>query len=77
MPGNRKRYDWLFVISDNGLTKEFDKYIKRHQKISLNRAARSFVVKKKLKLWPCYEKANLQAREEYFRAISKCNWIED
>ena len=74
----RKKYDWLFIIADFGLEKQFDQYVKRHSSISIRRAARAFVLKKKLSYkFPCYEKFNTQAREEYFSALAKVNWIED
>ena len=75
---SRKKYDWLFIISDNGLEKEFDHYVKKHSGISIKRAARGFVLKKKLAYkWPCYEKHNIQAREDYFQHLALVNWIED
>ena len=75
---DRKKYDWLFIISDFNLEKDFDKYVKIHSNISIKRAARAFVLKRKLSYkWDCYEKHNTQAREEYFSSLAKVNWIED
>ena len=74
----RIKYDWLFIISDFGLEKQFDRYVKKHSGISIKRAARAFVLKKKLAYkWPCYEKYNTQARDEYFQYLAKVNWIEE
>lgn len=76
MEGKRKKYDWLFIIGDFNLEKEFDRYYKQHQNISVKRAARAFVIHKRLDYkWPCYEKGNTEAREEYFKYLAKVDWI--
>lgn len=74
---DRKKYDWLFIIGDFNLEKDFDQYVKKHPDISIKRAGRAFVLKSKVKYkWPCYEKGNLEAREAYFQHLAKVNWIE-
>ena len=78
MSEKRKKYDWLFIISDNNLEKDFDKYLKFHSKISVKRAARAFVLKSYINYkWPCYEKSNTQARDEYFQHLAKVRWVDD
>ena len=75
---DRKKYDWLFIIGDFNLEKDFDLYVKKHPDISIKRAARAFVLKSKISYkWDCYLKHNTQSREEYFAALAKVKWIED
>ena len=74
----RTKYDWLFIIEDQKLSCEFNKYLKKHQNISLKRAARAFVVKSKVNYkFPCFERGNVQNSREYFNHLAKVVWLED
>ena len=72
----RKRYDWLFIISDRGLLRPFREYCKLHFKVkSEKRLARSFVKSQHVKLWPCYELGKTERLESYFSRLAAVNWL--
>jgi len=71
-----KKYDWLFIIADRGLKKQFDEYCKEHFKVkSKKRLARSFVKSHHIKLWPCYEVGKTERLESYSFRILNVNWL--
>ena len=74
----RKKYDWLWIIKDNHLSKPFHYYKKLHPSISEKRAARAFVMKSGINYkHECYEKDHLEKFEEYCMRIAQVDWIGD
>lgn len=74
----RKRYAWLAVIDAYGLSKKFDDYKKKHPDISINRAARAFVIHSRVgyKL-ECFERDKLEDYEAYCLRVAQIDWIGD
>lgn len=51
----KQKYDWIFIIHDWKLDREFARYKKDHPKVkSEKRLARSFVKSKHIPLWSGY-----------------------
>lgn len=74
----RKKYDWLFIIKDNHLSKPFHYYKKSHPHISEKRAARAFILKSGVNYkHECYQVDHQEAFDEYCMRLVKVNWIED
>lgn len=74
----RKKYAWLAIIDSYGLSKKFDQYKKDHPSISVNRAARAFVVHSNVRYkYECFERDKLEDFDSYCSRIAKVDWIGD